>query len=186
MMMKISPFDWIAASAQKRVFILVLVLTLVVGVSLQALGSPLKTSAAPAGIVSFEFAGTLDLAREIMDSWGTQGQVFAGLNLGLDYLFLVSYATCIGLGCVLLARSVAGRSRFLHSIGMILAWGQVGAGLLDALENYALIRVLLGSARAYWPAVARWCAIPKFLLVALGLIFILLTAVLGATKSRNA
>ncbi len=185
-MKKNSPFDWIAVSVQKRVFFLVLGLTLMVGVSLLALGSPLKTSAAPSGILSYEFAGTLDLAREIVDSWGTKGRVFAGLNLGLDYLFLVSYTICIGLGCVLLARSVAGRSRFLHSIGMILAWGQVGAGLLDALENYALIRVLLGSARDYWPVVARWCAIPKFLLVALGLIFILLTAVLGVTNSRNA
>ncbi len=185
-MKKNSPFDWIAESAQKRVFVLVLISTLGLGISLQALGSPLKTSAAPAGIVSFEFAGTLDLAREIVDSWGTKGRVFAGLNLGLDYLFLVSYTICIGLGCMLLARSVVGRFRFLHSIGMVLAWGQVGAGLLDALENYALIRVLLGSARDYWPAVARGCAIPKFLLAALGLIFILLTTVLWVTKSRNA
>jgi len=185
-MKKNSPFDWIAVSAQKRVFVIVLIVTLVVGASLQALGSPLKTSAAPAGILSFEFAGTLDMAREIANSWGTKGRVFAGLNLGIDFLFLVSYATCIGLACVLLARSVADRFRLLHSIGMILAWGQIGAGLLDALENYALIRVLLGSALDYWPAVARWCAIPKFLLVALGLIFILLTAVLRVSKSRNA
>jgi hypothetical protein len=181
-----SPFDWIALSEQKRVFVLVLILTLTLLISLQALGSPLKTSAAPAGIVSFEFAGTIDLAREIVDSWGTKGRVFAGLNLGLDFLFLVSYTMCIGLGCVLLARSVSDHSRILHSIGMILAWGQVGAGLLDSLENYALIRVLLGTELAHWPVVARWCAIPKFLLVALGLVFILLAAVLVVTKRRTA
>jgi hypothetical protein len=181
-----SPFDWIALPEQRRVFGIVLVLTLGLMICLQVLGSPLKTSAAPAGIVSFEFAGTLDLAREIVDSWGTNGRVFAGLNLGLDYLFLVSYAICIGLGCVLLARSLADRSRFLHSIGMFLAWGQLGAGLLDSLENYALIRVLLGTELDYWPAVAHWCAIPKFVLVALGLIFILLAAVLGLMKRRNA
>lgn len=180
-----SPFDWIVVSTQRRVFVVFLILTLVIGVALQVLGSPLNTTAAPAGIVSFEFAGTLDRANEIIDSWGMPGQAYAGLNMGIDYLFLVSYSICIGLGCALLARSISTRYPFLHSIGMILAWAQIAAGLLDALENYALIRVLLGSERAYWPAIARWCAIPKFLIVTLGLIFILLAVVLGVAKSRK-
>jgi len=40
------------------------------------------------------------------------------------------------------------------------------------VENYALIQVLLGSQQALWPAVARWCAIPKFLIVAAGLVYV--------------
>jgi hypothetical protein len=107
------------------------------------------------------------------------------LSLGVDYLFLVSYSITVGLGCVLLARSLSTRSPFLHSIGMILAWGQIGAGLLDALENYALIRILLGSERAYWPVVARWCAIPKFLIVSAGIIYILWAVILKVTNKNK-
>ena len=79
------PLEWLSAADQKRAFILLLVLTLAVMVSLQILGGPLKTDVAPSGIVSFEFAGELSLAQSMVKSWGRTGQVYAGLNLGLDY-----------------------------------------------------------------------------------------------------
>jgi hypothetical protein len=167
------PFEWLSTTGQKRAFIAFLVLTLAVMVSLQLLGGPLK----PFGIVSFEFAGKLSLAQDMVKSWGQRGQVYAGLNLGLDYLFLFAYAGSIGLGCVLVARSLSQRVEFLSLVGVLLAWGQVGAALLDCVENYALIRVLLGSEQELWPGVARWCAIPKFLIVAGGLVFIVIGAI---------
>ena len=43
---------------------------------------------------------------------------------------------------------------------------------LDAIENLALIALLLNSARMWLPALARWCAIVKFSIVGAGLIFI--------------
>ncbi len=179
-----SPFGWIAVQAQKPAFFALLILTLLVGISLQALGGPLRTAVAPSGIVAFEFAGTLQKADAIVASWGQQGQAFAGLNLGLDCLFLFSYALCIGLGCVLISNALSSRSRILSSLGLILAWAQLGAGLLDSLENYALIRVLLGSERAYWPAIARWCAFPKFVIVAVGILYIVLAAIFLLWKTR--
>jgi len=171
------PFEWLSTTGQKRAFIAFLVLTLAVMVSLQLLGGPLKTKVSPLGIVSFEFAGKLSLAQDMVKSWGQRGQVYAGLNLGLDYLFLFAYAGSIGLGCVLVARSLSQRVEFLSLVGVLLAWGQVGAALLDCVENYALIRVLLGSEQELWPGVARWCAIPKFLIVAGGLVFIVIGAI---------
>jgi hypothetical protein len=94
------------------------------------------------------------------------------LSLGLDYLYLVAYASAIALGCVMVARRLSGRGEFLPLVGVVLAWAQFGAALLDCVENYALIRVLLGSQQELWPVVARWCAIPKFLIVALGLVYV--------------
>jgi len=94
------PFEWLSESGQKRVFVAWVVLTLVVMASLQVLGGPLKTEVAPMGIISFEFAGEISEAKAYSESWGPQGRVYAGLNLGLDYLFLVAYASAIGLGCV--------------------------------------------------------------------------------------
>ncbi len=179
-----SPFDWIGVQAQTAVFVAVLILTLVLGVSLQALGSPLRTAEAPSGIVAFEFAGTLQKAEAIVASWGQAGKTYAGLNLGLDYLFLFSYAICIGLGCVLVSRALSSRFRVLSSLGLVLAWAQIGAGLLDSLENYALIRVLLGTELAYWPEVARWCALPKFIIVAVGILYVVLGVFLYTGHKR--
>lgn len=173
------PFNWLSTSGQKRAFVALFVLTLAVMAGMNALGRPLNTEAAPMGIVSFELAGELSLAQSMVESWGQTGQVYAGLNLGLDYLFMVTYSSAIALGCVLAARSLSRRVESLSSAGAILAWAQFGAALLDAVENYALIQVLLGSQQALWPVVARWCAIPKFLIVAAGLVYVGLGAVLA-------
>ncbi len=199
------PFNWLSTSGQKRAFVALLALTLAVMVSLNALGGPLNTEVAPLGIVSFELAGELSIAQSMVESWGQTGQVYAGLNLGLDYLFLVAYSSCISLGCVLVARSLSrsnsarpGSSdpgqkrgfgnplRAISDVGVLLAWAQFGAALLDAVENYALIQVLLGSQQELWPVVARWCAIPKFLIVAAGLVYVGVGAVLVmVTKARR-
>ncbi len=170
------PFECLSEPGQKIAFISLFILTLVVMVSLQVLGGPLITDVAPMGIVSFEFAGELALAQKMVESWGPVGQVYAGLNLGLDYLFLVAYASAISLGCVLAARSLAQRVKILSGIGVILAWTQFAAALLDAVENYALIQVLLGADQSIWPVVAQWCAMPKFIIVTLGLVY----AIVGA------
>ena len=89
------PFEWLSEPGQKIAFISLFILTLVVMASLQVLGKPLSTDVAPMGIVSFEFAGELALAQGMIESWGPEGQVYAGLNLGLDYLFLVAYGSAI-------------------------------------------------------------------------------------------
>jgi len=128
-------------------------------------------------IVSFEFTGSLSNAREMLESWGPTGRVYAGLSLGTDYLFLVAYSIAISLGCVLASRGFLQRSGFLSAVGVIFAWAIFGAALLDSVENYALIQVLLGAKQSLWPAVARICAIPKFLIVGLGLLYVLLGAV---------
>jgi len=180
------PFEWLSESGQKRAFVAWVVLTLVVMVSLQVLGGPLKTEAAPMGIISFELAGELSKAQGMIASWGQQGQVYAGLNLGLDYLFMVAYASAIGLGCVLVSRSWVKKVAFVAWVGAVLSWGLWLAALLDAIENYALIRLLLGSAGELWPALARWCAILKFLLVGVGLVYILLGAILVMVVGRRA
>jgi hypothetical protein len=54
-----------------------------------------------------------------------------------------------------------------------LARGLPGLG---AVENVALIRLLLGDERALWPVLALWCARPKFADVYAGLAFTVLGA----------
>lgn len=177
------PFRWLSEPCQKNAFWFLFAFTIVVIVCMQVLGAPLNTEAAPAGIVTYEFARTLSNAQAIIASWGSEEQVYAGLNLGLDYLFMAAYGLTIGLGCVLVARGLADRVKFLTPVGVVLAWGALLAALLDALENYALIRLLLGSTNDLWPPVAYWCAGPKFVLVALGLLYVLIGAIIVAITS---
>jgi len=159
-------------------------------VGLQITGAPLRTDVSPKGIISFEFAGQLSLAQRMVESWGPKGQVYAGLNLGLDYLFLAAYACAIALGCVLVARGLLQRFEFLSNVGIIIARAQFLAALLDAVENYGLIQILVGTNSEIWPAVAKWCAWPKFVIVGVGLVYVIIGAVLiavlkGQKHTRN-
>ena len=172
------PFVWLSESGRRRAFLGIFILTLAAMMGMNIIGQPLINEIAPRGIVSFEFAGTIDSAKRMMDSWGGKGRISAGLSLGFDYLFLVFYAICIALGCVLVARAMQYRVKILLPIGTLLAWAQLLAAILDAIENYALIQVLLGSNESLWPALARLCAGPKFLIVTAGLLYVIVGLIL--------
>ena len=179
------PFEWLAPSGQIRAFIFFFILSLLVMASLQVTGAHLITKVSPSGILSFEFVGELSAAQTMVNYWGQTGRVYAGLNLGLDYLFLLVYACAIGLGCVLVARSLSPRTTFLANLGILIAWAQLGAALLDCVENYALIRVLFGTELAVWPVVARWCAFPKFSIVGAGLIYVIIGTIFVVVLKRS-
>jgi hypothetical protein len=179
------PFKSLSTSGQNRAFILFFILSIMVMASLQVTGAPLRTEVSPNGIISFEFAGELALAQRMVESWGPTGRIYAGLNLGLDYLFLAVYACAISLGCVLVARRFDRRNAALANTGIIIARAQFLAALLDCVENYGLIQVLVGSRNDAWPLVAKWCAWPKFLIVGAGLIYVIVGALGIAMRKEN-
>jgi hypothetical protein len=150
---------------------ILLALTIALTAVLQAVDAPLKTPAAPQGIVSYEFAGTAAIAQAILDAWDTDARAHAGFSLGLDYLYMPAYALTIGLACVWAARVPGGRWRWLGSLGRVLALGLGLAALLDAVENYALTTMLFSAAADPWPSVALWCATGKFALIIVGLVY---------------
>ena len=161
-----------------RYLFALIVLALLLTVVMQRVGAPLTTAVAPAGIVSFEFAGTLERAQQILASWDRQARVHAALSLGLDYVYLLTYALAIGATCLRLAAVWEERRPRWARLGWLLGWGQGAAALLDAIENVALIRLLLGSTASLWPPLAWICAAPKFALVLAGLSYALVAALL--------
>lgn len=165
------PWKWISPASQKGVFWAALVVTLAVMGILQVSGAPLKTKEAPGGIVTYELAGKLPKTQAILNSWDERAKIYAGLNLGFDFLFLLVYPFSIGLGCALVAGGFG--AGFWGGTGMLLAWLLPLAGLLDAIENYALIRLLLGSQETALSGLAKWCAIPKFAIVIAGIVYVL-------------
>jgi len=166
------PFEAIPAGKRLTVLTPLLVLTLLLTVVMSQVGKQLITPAAPNGMISFEFAWSVAGARRIVESWNETARLYAALSLGLDFLYLATYSTTIGLACVWATSVLRLRDWPLAWAGIPLAWGQWLAALLDAVENVALIAVLLGPIVEPWPGVALWCAALKFALVLAGLLYI--------------
>jgi hypothetical protein len=164
------PLTFIPNQLRKPLFWAALALTLGLFAVFRVLNAPLTTSTAPGGIVSFELAGTVKKAAAIMDSWDAKAGLFAAFGLGLDYLFMASYAIALALGILL----AAGRHDGLWiKIVAWLGWGMFAAALFDAVENFALLKLLIGSRMQIWPRLAYWSATAKFGLLIIGLGFAL-------------
>ena len=161
-MLKMHLFSALNPLAQLRFFAGLVVLSVILILILQELDRPLQTEAVPWGIVSFELAGDLARALGILESWGASGRGHAGLSLGRDYLFLISYSMTFSLACVLSVRGLLPELRLLIRLGSLLASLSLLVGVLDALENFALIQLLLDPEWYAWPAMSHWCALLKF------------------------
>ena len=141
---------------------------------MQITGAPLNTEAAPGGIVSFELVGTLEGSQAIINSWQDDKMNYAGINLGLDFLFLSLYSITIALSCLLISVRLNEHLKFFKRLGVWMAVAVIIAALFDIIENIALIRLLLGSKNELLPVIAKWCAIPKFLIVTLSILYVII------------
>ncbi|MFZ0546763.1 MAG: hypothetical protein WAM60_15055 [Candidatus Promineifilaceae bacterium] len=171
------PLAQISPAARPAIFAVLLAATLLIMVVLNVTGNHLRTAEAPAAIVSYELAGTVNRADAILNSWANAAKVYAGFNLGFDYLWMIFYSTTIALGLIWTAEALQLKGN-LAAILYFLAWGQWLAALLDALENTALLTMLFGQPAAPWPQIAYWSAVIKFTLVILGILITLGGAVL--------
>ncbi len=156
-----------------KVFWGLLGLTLITLIGMQISGGPLKTPAAPGGIVSFELIGTLEGSHNIVESWRGEAMTYAGINMGLDFLLLTLYGFTIALGCLLVADKLPLHWSRVKRLGAWLATAVLFAAFLDIVENIALIKLLLGSNNEFLPILAKWTALPKFILVLLALTYVL-------------
>lgn len=148
-------------------------------VVMQVTNAPLRNDIAQAGIVSFEFAGSLAASQAIIQSWQGEAKTWASLNMGLDFLFLFLYGSTIALACFLVSERM--NRLALKRLGIWLAFGVLFAAALDIVENVALINLLLGSESGGLPILAKWMAIPKFILVLLSLLYVI-TGMIPALK----
>ena len=183
------PLENIPVTSRKPFFWAFLTGTLILFAVFRVLDAPLRTPAAPNGIVSFELAGTPFQSQAIIDSWNetalllnsvegepvpgmaSRAYAFASFGLGIDYLFMPLYATALALGILL----ASGRHKgWFATFGSWLGWGAYAAAIFDAVENYALARMLLmNQVWSPYPEMAAFCASVKFGLLALGLVFAL-------------
>ncbi len=163
------PLSFISNSTRKPAFFALLAWTLVLFAVFQLLNKPLITSAAPAGIVSHQFAWMPEKAQAILSSWDEHASLFAAFGLGLDYLFMPSYALTVALGALL----VAGRhSGWLARLGTWAAYGVFIAAFFDGLENIGEVQQLLnGFITSPVTHFVGGCAYIKFSLLLLGCLY---------------
>ena len=160
----IHPLTALAPEKRTRVFVSLLIATLVITFLFRFIGPDQPT------IVDFELAGSVSNAQAIIDAWNETDRIRAGFSLGFDYLYMPVYSTTIALACVLAAGVL--KSKAWRSIGMLLAWGLWAAAIFDAIENVTLFTVLLGNNVAPYPQIAQICAMIKFGLILVGLLYV--------------
>ncbi len=179
------PLEFVSTVYRKRLFFTFLFLTLSLFAVFRVLDQPLRTPAAPNGIVSFELAGSPLRAQAITEEWkrsslllsAVSGQAdpnivnipyaFAAFGLGIDYLFMPVYAFALAFGTLLAANRHGG---WIKSLGAVAGYGAFAAALFDAVENYALFQILLNRVYSPYPEIAYYCASLKFGLLIFGLL----------------
>lgn len=141
------------------------------------LDSYLITEESPNGIVSFELAKDISKSRSIIDSWNETARIAAGISLGLDFLFLLVYSVFIALLISKLNDSLW-KDHSFYIVSKILIIAIFIAAAFDAIENVALIKIMLGDSRDIWPLIAFYFASMKFIIILSCIIFISISSII--------
>lgn len=145
-----------------RVLIAALVLFILMATAMVSLDSLIKTDVTPLGIVSFQFIATVEASVLAMDAWGDIGRSAVAISLGLDYLYIIVYSVIACLVLLLTSQSLSVQLPTFSKILFYMIYALPIIGIADAVENYSLIQLLLGSVNVSWPSLAYYCATIKF------------------------
>lgn len=163
------PFAWLSHGVQVPLCLALIVAALAFGYYLGKQGAPLG-KLLPHGVLDIEMPWSTERAQEVNKALGEAGIAVAMKQTKLDFVFLVLYPLAISLTCALVAGSLSGKG---SAIGMTVARAVLFAGLLDAVENVAMLQMLGGTTSSPWPQLSTTCALLKFTLVLGGLVFVL-------------
>lgn len=160
--------NWVKTEDRPKVLISLLIMAILIFSIFRYLDFPLRTQAAPMGIVSFELAGTQGRSEQILSSWKETSNLYAAFGLGFDFLFMIIYAFAISLACIMVSDKYSG---WRSKLGMWLGWGIFLAAALDAVENIALWNLLVGNFSINWSILAAGCASVKFGIIIVGIVY---------------
>ena len=181
--MIVSPFQFLSKPAEKRLGLILFGSVVVMVVIMRFFDAPLKNEISPQGIVSFELAKDVNRSVAIMESWNSTAKTSANRSMAFDFLFLIVYGLFIGLMIHKLNR-VWIKSSF-HAFGIVLIYLVFLASFFDIIENIALLLLLSGDLEQIWSSTAYYFAMMKFIILAIALVFIIVSTItLLANKNR--
>ncbi len=167
-----NPLARIEPQRRMRLLLWAVIAVVVTGAFMTVVSEDLTGGGNPT-IVELELARDVGTAQEILDDWGPDGRRAALASLWADYPFLIAYAAALGLGCLIVAQRAHERGwAVASSVGLLLAWGALAAGVLDAIENAFLISEMATGPTVRQVAGARTAATVKFLLVFLTVAYV--------------
>ena len=176
--------NWFSKLTYKQILIFSGIFTIILFLILKYFGNPLITEEAPGGIISFELAKNIDASISIISSWDLNAKINAALSLGVDFLFLIVYAIFFATACYLTAQKYINKNNWMYKTGLLFAKLQFTAALFDAIENIALIKLLLGSNNSLFPSIAYYFASIKFAISIIGIIYIIIGLLTSPFQKR--
>lgn len=158
-------------------FFILLVLAFWVGNKSEAKFEHPEKFAYGRAMIALELAGSVQKAGDVLKSAKEADDnpiEKYRTALGWDFLFIFIYPLSGIAGCLLVIKFLAARGLSISQIGVTIGFVLIAllplAALLDAVEDFALLRVLRAPVSP-WPRIARWCAIPKFTIVGATLLY---------------
>ncbi|MBC7588644.1 MAG: hypothetical protein H7178_09835 [Chitinophagaceae bacterium] len=127
----------------------------------------------PQGIINFELAKNFDEAKAMMAIVGVKPMQF---STGLDFLFIIAYTLFFSFCCKALMNNY--RSSGLKTLGLIFLELSVLVGVLDLVENIAMLITLGGYGSNLSVSISHWSSRFKFSLAALVLLYIIVASIL--------
>ena len=123
------------------------------------------------GIVSLEFAYTAEKTAAVVEGWKADGLLKkASNNILIDFLFIPFYSMLF----YTLAGSISVRlDGKASSLGVLLAFFSLIAGVLDAIENMLMLASMHLFSSDFTSIITAILAALKFLLLALALLYII-------------
>jgi len=172
--MVLSPFSKLSSKRLRNNILITFVLFVFSILLLRYLDSFLINNVAKKGIVSFELAKDTITANNIINSWNKVSTAAAGYSLIYDFFFMVIYSLFLGLTIHFINKKVWKKNTAIYKVGVLLIYAQFSAALFDAIENISLLQVFKESTQ-FWTSTAYYFATAKFILIALGILFIVVS-----------
>jgi hypothetical protein len=129
------------------------------------------------GIIPFELAGNASRAEGMMTRWGRDGQRSARLSLWLDFGYMATYGTLVGL-LVDRARRRRGHPAALPATVLV-------AVAADATEGVSLLKVLSHKSVAVYSRRAQIAALIKFAVLAVALGYVAMEFIDSDVRTRE-
>jgi hypothetical protein len=132
-------------------------------------------------IVDLEFAWTVERANDV-----TRGANFDTIRSAIlwDFVFIFFYALALSTGALWARHQFEGAVGC--GLGIVVAIGGVVAGVFDIVENLSMLGYLSGWGKwSGWIAMAGVVAVPKFVLAAIGVVYVATGIVLMLRNRRG-
>jgi len=178
-------FKKLSPAAEKKLLILAIASFILAASCMIHFDKLLQNEFAPLGIISLELANSFENATQILNSWkATEGAMLsAEWSLWFDYIFIITYVFLLCLVIRRIRRLVWKNPESLaYRFGKVMIQFTIYAGILDMVENFALLQLFYDNLQSHWATLAFATAMIKFINIALAILYVLIGLVAAGVK----